>query len=131
MATCVDNPALGIIGCGATFGGERQHSVARVSWSDHPDGRAHITGALTTIDKCWKKGKGDQMAHPAKCGFTELRPGYWGTPAPAQETGNSSPRIDETAPEVPLVPPAEDTPVSGVSGDFHAERDKSPARGGF
>jgi len=33
-----------------------QHSVARVPWGASADGRAHITGRLSTIDKCWTKG---------------------------------------------------------------------------
>lgn len=50
---CVDNPRLGLIGCGATYGGETQHCVAPAPWSAHPDGRAHMTGRLSTIEKCW------------------------------------------------------------------------------
>ncbi len=79
MATCTDNPSTGRIGCGATFSGERQHCIARVPWSTHPDGRAHITAAVSTIDTMWRKG-GAAPAHPAECGFVELEPGRWGTP---------------------------------------------------
>ena len=30
MSTCIDNPNLGRIGCGATYSGELQHAVAVV-----------------------------------------------------------------------------------------------------
>lgn len=59
---CTDNPRLALVGCGATYGGERQHSVARVSWSEHPDGRAHQTFAtVRAADMCWH---GDTMRDP-------------------------------------------------------------------
>jgi hypothetical protein len=61
MASCVDNPRCGIIGCGATYTGERQHSVARVAWSDSPDGRAHVSGTVAQIDSLWRDGR---MRHP-------------------------------------------------------------------
>ena len=61
MATCSDNSTVGITGCGASYGGELQHSVARCSWSTHPDGRAHITGTVNQIDYLWK---GDRIRHP-------------------------------------------------------------------
>lgn len=63
MATCTDNPRLGIIGCGARYTGERQHSIARVAWSEHGDGRAHITGSVTQIERLWA---GDRMRHPSE-----------------------------------------------------------------
>lgn len=50
---CTTNRAMGIIGCGATYGGEMQHCVAPADWSQYPDGKAHITGRLSTIEKCW------------------------------------------------------------------------------
>lgn len=115
MATCTDNPALGVVGCGATFSGERQHCVARVDWSDHPDGRAHITGALSTIDKCWKKGKGDKLAHPSKCGFVELRPGYWGQPQTSPDWGGVISQSDETGVGGTSVPQDGSSPV--LAGD--------------
>lgn len=80
MATCSDNPRLGRVGCGQTFGGEMQHSVARVSWSDHPDGMAHVTGRLSTIERCWAKGAGE-MANPADLGFHQDARGVWRQPA--------------------------------------------------
>lgn len=61
MATCTDNPRLGLKGCGATYGGELQHSVARCKWSTHPDGRAHLTGTVNQIDKLWR---GETLQHP-------------------------------------------------------------------
>ena len=57
MSRCTDNPATGRIGCGATFGGERQHVVARVPWSQHADGIAHETfSTLANVDRCWRDG---------------------------------------------------------------------------
>ncbi len=88
MATCSDNPRLGRIGCGQTFGGEMQHSVARVSWSAHPDGMAHVTGRLSTIDKCWAKGKGGEMANPADLGFHQDARGVWRQPGRDAELAN-------------------------------------------
>jgi hypothetical protein len=57
-----------------------------VAWSTHPDGRAHITAAVSTIDTMWSKG-GAAPAHPADCGFIELEPGRWGTPRPDDAPG--------------------------------------------
>jgi hypothetical protein len=51
VSTCKSNTRTGRIGCGATYSGEMQHMVERVSWSEHPDGRAHITGRLSTIER--------------------------------------------------------------------------------
>jgi hypothetical protein len=96
MAQCVDSPRSGIIGCGVTYTGERQHCVARAPWSTHPDGRAHITGALSTIDKMWQKG-GAHPAHPADCGYVELEPGRWGTAM--TEAVRATRRGTETPPE--------------------------------
>jgi hypothetical protein len=82
---CVDNPRNGIIGCGATYGGERQHSVARVSWSTRPDGRAHITASLGTIDSLWQTRKGEtasEMASPLSRGLTLGSDGVWRVPVP-------------------------------------------------
>ena len=78
--TCSDNHRLGRIGCGQTYGGEMQHSVAKVSWSQHPDGMAHITARLSTIEKCWAKGDGE-MANPADLGFHQDARGVWRQPA--------------------------------------------------
>lgn len=77
---CVDNPVLGRIGCGATFGGEMQHCVAKVSWSTHPDGIAHITAKLSTIDLLWSKGK-TEPADPATLGLHQDDHGTWRRPA--------------------------------------------------
>jgi hypothetical protein len=71
-ATCVDNPRLGLVGCGATYGGEVQHSVARVPWSTSPDGMAHITGRLSTIDKCWAFGKDGVLTDPINVSGLQL-----------------------------------------------------------
>lgn len=79
MTTCVDNPALGLIGCGQSYGGELQHSVARVPWSAHPDGRAHVTASLSVIDRCWEKGRG-QMADPVQLGYEQDSRGLWRRP---------------------------------------------------
>ena len=55
--TCVDNPRLGRSGCGATYSGRVQHSVARVPWSTHPDGLAHVTfTGEDASDLCWRGG---------------------------------------------------------------------------
>lgn len=82
MAICTDNARLGRIGCGASYTGETQHSVAKVSWSTHPDGMAHISAADSTILKLWGKGRksGGEMAHPAEHGFVQNENGRWGTP---------------------------------------------------
>lgn len=69
--TCVDNPVLNITGCGAVYGGEIQHSVASVPWSTLPDGKAHITGKLSTIERCWGNSNSRTMRNPAKL------PGFW------------------------------------------------------
>lgn len=83
---CHDSPRLGIVGCGATYGGEMQRSVATVPWSRYPDGKAHVTGRLSVIDVCWDKGPGEyaddskQMADPAACGFAQDDRGIWRHP---------------------------------------------------
>jgi hypothetical protein len=65
MARCRNNSATGRIGCGAEYGGEMQHMVERVSWSEHPDGRAHVTGRLSTIERL-RSGKGKrEPSNPA------------------------------------------------------------------
>ena len=74
--TCRDNPKLGIIGCGARYSGELQHSVARVPWSIQPDGRAHITLSPSTATKWDRAG----MPEPAALGLVETSPGRWGFP---------------------------------------------------
>jgi hypothetical protein len=78
---CSDNPATGRIGCGATGSGETQHCVAKVTWSTQPDGRAHISARLSTIDFLWAKGTDGQMANPADYGITPDSRGYWRRPA--------------------------------------------------
>jgi len=76
MGVCVDNPRLGITGCRASYGGEMQHSVARVPWGASADGRAHITGRLSTIDKCWTKG--GVLRNPAEvAGLVQDDRGVW------------------------------------------------------
>lgn len=88
MSTCSDNHRLGRIGCGQTFGGEMQHCVAKVSWSQHPDGMAHITAKLSTIEKCWAKGKGTgEMANPADIGLHQDARGVWRQPADIRTKG--------------------------------------------
>lgn len=79
VSTCTDNTRLGRIGCGATYGGELQHSVAAVPWSAHLDGFAHVTASLSVIDHCWNKGKG-QMADPATLGLEQDDGGRWRRP---------------------------------------------------
>ena len=92
MATCSNNPRLGRVGCGQTFGGEMQHSVARVSWSTHPDGMAHITGRLSTIEACWSQGLGKngngEMANPVDLGFHQDARGVWRQPGRDEEVSN-------------------------------------------
>lgn len=77
MAKCVDNERLGRIGCGQEYTGELQHSVAKVPWSQYPDGMAHITGSASTIEKCWH---GNTMVHPNTMGFTQDAKGIWRQP---------------------------------------------------
>lgn len=87
MSTCTDNPALGIIGCGGQFSGELQHCVAKASWSKHPDGRAHISGRLSTIDKLWVKSNEPQ--NPALVeGLVQRENGKWGVDFDKPESWN-------------------------------------------
>lgn len=80
MAVCRSNPRLGRIGCGAEYNGELQHSVAKVKWSEHPDGIAHITARASTIEILWNRG-GEEMANPADQEDMELNgDGYWVRP---------------------------------------------------
>ncbi len=79
MSTCTDSPTAARIGCGQTYSGELQHCVARASWSTHPDGRAHITAARSTIDKLWAKG-GSEPANPAELEFEQDDRGRWRAP---------------------------------------------------
>lgn len=81
MARCTDNPATGRQACGAEFGGELQHCVAKVSWSTHPDGLAHITAVDSTIAKMWMKGKGGEPVHPAALGYVLTERGVWRMPS--------------------------------------------------
>lgn len=63
MSICTDNERLGVVGCGATYSGQMCHSVARVDWSTHPDGRAHCTfPSVLMADRCWR---GSVMRDPA------------------------------------------------------------------
>jgi hypothetical protein len=80
MAKCTDNTRLGRVGCGATYSGEMQHSVARVPWSEHPDGLAHITGRYTTIDVCWRKAVRGVMADPKTLDLVQNERGVWARP---------------------------------------------------
>lgn len=79
MATCSDNARLGRTGCGASYSGALQHSVARVPWSRHPDGLSHVTASLSVIDQCWEKGRG-VMADPVTLGFEQDSGGRWRRP---------------------------------------------------
>lgn len=82
MSACGNNDRTGRIGCGATFRGRQQHAVARVPWSQHPDGRAHITFSNEgNADLCWK---GEEFQDPEtvvdKHGERRLEPnekGVW------------------------------------------------------
>jgi hypothetical protein len=68
MATCMDNPELRRLGCGATYGGESQHCVARAEWSDQPDGMVHLTGPLSIIESLWTLGAKEARAAGEDCG---------------------------------------------------------------
>jgi hypothetical protein len=87
MATCTDSPRSGRIGCGATFSGRRQHSVARVSWSQHPDGLAHETFSTEqNVDRCWRNGQMvDPRSLPTK--LMQGADGVWRAP------GRGEPRV--------------------------------------
>ena len=80
MSKCTDNPRLGRISCGAEFGGELQHCVARVPWSSSPDGMAHLTARASTIDFLWAKGEGGVMADPTEFGIAPNDRGVWRRP---------------------------------------------------
>lgn len=80
MAECSDNDRTDRIGCGLSYSGELQHSVAVVPWSEWPDGRAHMTASLSVIDECWRKGTKGQMADPASLGFECDDNGRWRRP---------------------------------------------------
>lgn len=80
MAECVDNDRIERIGCELSYSGELQHCVARVSWSEWPDGRAHMTASLSVIEECWRKGKGGEMADPSTLGFEVDDNGRWRKP---------------------------------------------------
>lgn len=85
MSACTDSHATKRQSCGQTFGGELQHCVARVPWSQYPDGRAHLTASLSAIDYLWRKG-GDTLANPAEHGFTQDERGRWRSPADPEVT---------------------------------------------
>jgi hypothetical protein len=73
---CTSNPHLGIVGCGQSYAGELQHCVASVSWSEHPDGLAHVTAKLGNLDAMWRHGHGE-YAHPASLGLVRNQRGVW------------------------------------------------------
>jgi len=80
VSKCTNNERLSRVSCGCEFGGELQHCVARVSWSEYPDGRAHVTAVLSTIDTMWAKGNGHEPANPADLGFVRNERGVWRRP---------------------------------------------------
>ena len=80
MTRCTDNHRLKRQACDCEFGGELQHCVARVSWSEHPDGRAHVTAVLSTIEHMWAKGDGTEPANPADLGYVRNERGVWRRP---------------------------------------------------
>ena len=80
MSECTDNDRLGVFACGDCYSGELQHSLAKVLWSDWPDGRAHDTASLSVIDTCWRKGTNGQMADPVTLGFVKDSNNRWRMP---------------------------------------------------
>lgn len=84
MSACTDSPRCGRIGCGGTYGGELQHCVARVSWSQFPDGLAHVTASLSVIERLWSIGFGPkgsgELANPAEHGYEQDERGRWRQP---------------------------------------------------
>ena len=80
MSRCTSSKRLRRVACDCEFGGELQHCVARVSWSEHPDGRAHVTAVASTIDQMWAKGDGTEPANPADLGFVRNDRGVWRRP---------------------------------------------------
>lgn len=91
MTTCSDNHRLGRVSCGQTYGGEMQHCVARVSWSEHEDGYAHVTAKLGTIELLWSKGFGKngngEMAEPSSVGLHQDARGVWRRPGREPDIG--------------------------------------------
>lgn len=126
-SVCVDNPRLGLVGCGATYQGRQQHSVARVPWSDQPDGRAHLTFSNErACDFCWR---GDTMRHPATVTTKDGEPrlslddrGIWhcgppgGRPTPPH-WGKHASQSDETASPVPGQPTGHSDRSTGRTED--------------
>ena len=106
MASCVDNERLGRIGCGTKFSGNQQHSVAKVEWSEHPDGMAHVTFAsIEAPEMCWK---GDAMRHPAslthaktKAPLLEMSDRGWRRARPATAGVGQAPNSDANVPVAP------------------------------
>lgn len=92
MSVCSDSPRNSRVSCGQTFGGELQHCVAAVSWSQFPDGRAHVTASLSVIDRLWSIGygpKGDgEFANPADHGYEQDERGRWRMPMTDDERAN-------------------------------------------
>lgn len=84
MSECKDSPRVGRISCGGTYGGELQHCVARVSWSQFPDGLAHVTASLSVIERLWSIGFGPkgsgEFANPADHGYEQDERGRWRMP---------------------------------------------------
>jgi hypothetical protein len=102
MTVCTDNPRLGLVGCGQTYSGKMCHSVARVPWSSHPDGRAHATFPSNAMaDRCWR---GDRMHNPAglvdakrDAVFRQDARGIWRGAEKWQERLGVTRQSDETA----------------------------------
>lgn len=82
MAKCVDNERIGRIGCGATYFGEMQHCIAKVPWSNHSDGMAHITAPAKVIDLLWF---GDSLRNPIEMNLEQDSRGVWRKPISESE----------------------------------------------
>lgn len=82
MAKCTDNERLGRIGCGQTYYGEMQHSVAKVPWSEFPDGMAHMTARAGLIDMLWQ---GNVLRDPKDFGLVKDDRGVWHKPMSESE----------------------------------------------
>jgi len=82
MTRCVDNTRLGRIGCGQTYFNEMQHCVAKVSWSEYPDGMAHITAPLKVIDLLWYD---NTLRNPIDLGLEQNERGVWRKPLSESE----------------------------------------------
>jgi len=84
MSACTDSTTNHRKNCGQQFGGELQHCVARVSWSEFPDGLAHVTASLSVIERLWSLGFGPngsgELANPAIYGYEQDERGRWRMP---------------------------------------------------